>query len=116
MIIAGGGVQYSRAVAELTAFAEAHQIPVVETIAGRANLLASIRSTSAPSASPARTAPMRLPKRPMSSSPSAPGCRISPPAPGPAFDKARSFISSTPRGTMRPSTCRCRWWATRNWD
>jgi 3D-(3,5/4)-trihydroxycyclohexane-1,2-dione acylhydrolase (decyclizing) len=41
MIIAGGGVQYSRAVRELTAFAEAHQIPVVETIAGRANLLAS---------------------------------------------------------------------------
>ncbi|MFS4582397.1 3D-(3,5/4)-trihydroxycyclohexane-1,2-dione acylhydrolase (decyclizing) [Phaeobacter sp. C3_T13_0] len=38
MIIAGGGVQYSRAVAELTRFAEAHQIPVVETIAGRANL------------------------------------------------------------------------------
>ncbi|WP_370229217.1 3D-(3,5/4)-trihydroxycyclohexane-1,2-dione acylhydrolase (decyclizing) [Cognatishimia sp.] len=41
MIIAGGGVQYSRAVAELTAFAETHQIPVVETIAGRANMLAS---------------------------------------------------------------------------
>lgn len=41
MIIAGGGVQYSRAVAELTAFAEKHQIPVVETIAGRANLLAT---------------------------------------------------------------------------
>ncbi len=41
MIIAGGGVQYSRAVAELTAFAEAHDIPVVETIAGRANLLAT---------------------------------------------------------------------------
>ncbi len=40
MIIAGGGVQYSGAVAELTAFAEAHQIPVVETIAGRANMLA----------------------------------------------------------------------------
>ncbi len=39
IIIAGGGVQYSGAVAELTAFAEAHQIPVVETIAGRANLL-----------------------------------------------------------------------------
>ena len=39
MIIAGGGVQYSRAVEELTDFAEAHQIPVVETIAGRANLL-----------------------------------------------------------------------------
>ncbi len=41
MIIAGGGVQYSGAVAELTAFAEAHDIPVVETIAGRANLLAT---------------------------------------------------------------------------
>ncbi|MGJ8587094.1 MAG: 3D-(3,5/4)-trihydroxycyclohexane-1,2-dione acylhydrolase (decyclizing) [Yoonia sp.] len=39
MIIAGGGVQYSGAVAELTAFAEATGIPVVETIAGRANLL-----------------------------------------------------------------------------
>ena len=41
MIIAGGGVQYSGAVAELTAFAEAHQIPVVETIAGRANMVAT---------------------------------------------------------------------------
>ena len=38
MIIAGGGVQYSGAVEELTAFAESHAIPVVETIAGRANL------------------------------------------------------------------------------
>lgn len=38
--MAGGGVQYSGAVAVLTAFAEAHGIPVVETIAGRANLLA----------------------------------------------------------------------------
>jgi 3D-(3,5/4)-trihydroxycyclohexane-1,2-dione acylhydrolase (decyclizing) len=41
MIIAGGGVQYSGAVAELTRFAEAHSIPVVETIAGRANMLAT---------------------------------------------------------------------------
>ncbi|MGI9421202.1 MAG: 3D-(3,5/4)-trihydroxycyclohexane-1,2-dione acylhydrolase (decyclizing) [Geminicoccaceae bacterium] len=40
VIIAGGGVQYSGAVAELTAFAEKHGIPVVETIAGRANLVA----------------------------------------------------------------------------
>ena len=39
VIIAGGGVQYSGAVAEVTAFAEAHNIPVIETIAGRANLL-----------------------------------------------------------------------------
>ncbi|MEL6643380.1 MAG: 3D-(3,5/4)-trihydroxycyclohexane-1,2-dione acylhydrolase (decyclizing) [Pseudomonadota bacterium] len=41
IIIAGGGVQYSVAVDDLTAFAEAHQIPVVETIAGRANMLAT---------------------------------------------------------------------------
>ncbi|MDA0186334.1 MAG: 3D-(3,5/4)-trihydroxycyclohexane-1,2-dione acylhydrolase (decyclizing) [Proteobacteria bacterium] len=41
MIIAGGGVQYAGAVAELTAFADRHAIPVVETIAGRANLLAT---------------------------------------------------------------------------
>ncbi len=41
MIIAGGGVQYSGAVTELTTFAETHQIPVVETIAGRANMLAT---------------------------------------------------------------------------
>ncbi|GAD56340.1 LOW QUALITY PROTEIN: epi-inositol hydrolase [Limimaricola cinnabarinus LL-001] len=40
MIIAGGGVQYARAAEDLAAFAEAHRIPVVETIAGRANLLA----------------------------------------------------------------------------
>ncbi|KNG92435.1 3D-(3,5/4)-trihydroxycyclohexane-1,2-dione acylhydrolase (decyclizing) [Pseudaestuariivita atlantica] len=41
MIIAGGGVQYSRAVSDLTSFAEAHAIPVVETIAGRANLVST---------------------------------------------------------------------------
>ncbi len=41
MLIAGGGVQYSRAVSELTEFAETHNIPVVETIAGRANMLAT---------------------------------------------------------------------------
>ena len=40
MIIAGGGVQYSGAVKELTSFAHQHRIPVVETIAGRANLTA----------------------------------------------------------------------------
>ncbi len=39
MIIAGGGVQYSGAVAELTAFAEKRGIPVVETVAGKATLV-----------------------------------------------------------------------------
>ncbi|MFK7874956.1 MAG: 3D-(3,5/4)-trihydroxycyclohexane-1,2-dione acylhydrolase (decyclizing) [Paracoccaceae bacterium] len=41
MIIAGGGVQYGDAVSELMEFAEATQIPVVETIAGRANMLSN---------------------------------------------------------------------------
>ena len=38
-IIAGGGVQYSKAVNELMRFAETTNIPVIQTIAGRANLL-----------------------------------------------------------------------------
>ncbi len=40
VIIAGGGVQYSSAVEALGTFAERHAIPVIETIAGRANLTA----------------------------------------------------------------------------
>ncbi len=39
LIIAGGGVQYAGAVAELAALAEQCNIPVVETIAGRANMV-----------------------------------------------------------------------------
>ncbi|WP_421724387.1 3D-(3,5/4)-trihydroxycyclohexane-1,2-dione acylhydrolase (decyclizing) [Bauldia sp.] len=39
LIIAGGGVQYSGATAELAAFAEAHNVPVCETIGGRTSLL-----------------------------------------------------------------------------
>ena len=39
LIIAGGGIQYGDAVDELRQFAETHQIPVAETIAGRANLI-----------------------------------------------------------------------------
>lgn len=41
LIIAGGGVQYAQATGVLTDFAEQYQIPVVETIAGRANMLAT---------------------------------------------------------------------------
>lgn len=41
LIICGGGVHYSLAEAELRAFAEAHNVPVVETVAGKASLLAS---------------------------------------------------------------------------
>lgn len=40
LIIAGGGVRWSEAEAALAAFAEAHNIPVVETVAGRTSLAA----------------------------------------------------------------------------
>ena len=40
VIIAGGGVHYSLAEAELSAFAAAFGIPVVETVAGKSSLLA----------------------------------------------------------------------------
>ena len=36
LIVAGGGVRYALAEAELATFAETHRVPVVETIAGRA--------------------------------------------------------------------------------
>ena len=38
LIIAGGGVHYSLAEAELAAFATTHNIPVVETVAGKASM------------------------------------------------------------------------------
>ncbi|MGU9961521.1 MAG: 3D-(3,5/4)-trihydroxycyclohexane-1,2-dione acylhydrolase (decyclizing) [Candidatus Puniceispirillales bacterium WSBS_2018_MAG_OTU23] len=48
LIIAGGGIQYSGAVDALNALAQTHQIPVVETIAGRANMLADDRLNIGP--------------------------------------------------------------------
>ncbi len=41
LIICGGGVHYSFAELELQAFAETHNVPVVETVAGKASLLAA---------------------------------------------------------------------------
>ncbi len=41
LILAGGGVHYSFAEAELLAFAQRHNIPVVETVAGKASLVAA---------------------------------------------------------------------------
>lgn len=38
LLIAGGGVHYSDATAALRSFAEAHGVPVVETVAGRASI------------------------------------------------------------------------------
>ncbi len=48
VIIAGGGVHYSLAEAELSAFADKHGIPVVETVAGKSSLIASHPRYSGP--------------------------------------------------------------------
>lgn len=48
VIIAGGGVHYSQAEEELAAFAARHQIPVVETVAGKSSLLAGHPSYAGP--------------------------------------------------------------------
>ncbi len=40
LVVAGGGVHYSFAESELARFAEAHGVPVVETVAGKATLVA----------------------------------------------------------------------------
>ena len=48
LIVAGGGVHWSRAEDELRAFAEAHNIPVVETVAGRTSLVADHRLNCGP--------------------------------------------------------------------
>ena len=48
LIIAGGGVHYSLAEEELRSFAERHNIPVVETVAGKATLLSAHRLNAGP--------------------------------------------------------------------
>ncbi len=41
LLVAGGGVHYSMAEAELARFAARHRVPVVETVAGKASLVAT---------------------------------------------------------------------------
>ena len=48
LIVAGGGVHWSLAEDELRAFAEIHNIPVVETVAGRTSLVADHRLNCGP--------------------------------------------------------------------
>ena len=48
LIVAGGGVHWSLAEEHLRAFAEAHNIPVVETVAGRTSLVADHRLNCGP--------------------------------------------------------------------
>ena len=83
LIIAGGGVHYSGAEAELHAFAEHPQHPRRRD-GGRQGVACwpPIRSTPDRSASPDARRRTRSPPRPMSSSPSAPACRTSRPVRG----------------------------------
>ena len=55
LLIAGGGVHYCLAEEELARFAEAHGMPVAETMAGKASLVADHPCSSGRSASPAAT-------------------------------------------------------------
>ena len=48
LLVAGGGVHYSLAEAELADFAERHGIPVVETVAGKSSLVAGHPSYAGP--------------------------------------------------------------------
>ncbi len=48
LIVAGGGVHWSLAEDELRSFAEVHNIPVVETVAGRTSLVADHRLNCGP--------------------------------------------------------------------
>lgn len=48
LILAGGGVHYSFAEAALLVFAERHNIPVVETVAGKASLVATHELNAGP--------------------------------------------------------------------
>ena len=82
LIIAGGGVHYSLAEAALAAFAEAHNIPVVETVAGRTSLPATHPLNAGPVGVTGCAAPTNWPATPTWCWRSAPVCRTSPPGRG----------------------------------
>ena len=85
VLIAGGGVHYSLAEAELADFALRHGIPVVETVAGKSSLVAGPPEVRrAGRGHGRRPSPTRPARRPTSSSPSAPGSTTSSPGPGPS--------------------------------
>ena len=73
LIIAGGGVLYSDASAELEALAEQAGIPVAETFAGKGAVQRGPGGSSAASAWRATRRPTRSPARPTSCSPSGRG-------------------------------------------
>ncbi len=109
LIIAGGGVHWSEAEAELLSFAELHNIPVVETVAGRTSMPAVAPvCTPAPSASPGVPRPTLSPTRLTSWLRSARVCRISRPDRGRSSATRRCTSSgSTRHGSMPPNIAPC---------
>ena len=106
LIIAGGGVHYSRAEAELAAFAEQSRHPRRRD--GRRQVLAARRPSALrrPDRRHRRRCGQRVvPPRPTWSSPSAPGSRTSPPGSWTVFDAdARASSASTPPASTPSST------------
>jgi 3D-(3,5/4)-trihydroxycyclohexane-1,2-dione acylhydrolase (decyclizing) len=103
-IIAGGGVHYSRAEAELATFADKHGIPVVETIAGKSSLVASHPRYAGPvgvTGAEAANAIVRDADVIRDS-------RTSPRVRGRCFPPRHNLSDSTQPGSTRSSTARCR--------
>ena len=118
LIISGGGVHYSGAVEALTAFAERHAIPVVETLAGKAAFVHDHPNYAGPigvNGSPAAQRDGRRRRRRRRRS--ARACRTSPPGRG-LCSRTRRCVScrSTPRGGMPSSNTPRRSSATRSWQ
>ena len=60
IIIAGGGIHYSLAEQQLSQFAHAHRIPVLETVAGKSSLLADDEAFAGPAGVFGETASLAL--------------------------------------------------------
>ncbi len=102
LVVAGGGVHYSLAEAELPAFVEAHGLPVVETVAGKSCLDRGspvLRRPDRRHRLPTRRT--GWPPRPTSCSPSAPGCRTSRPARGPCSGTTGLTLDRPQRRALR---------------
>ena len=114
LIIAGGGVQYSRATKELNDFAEHYNIPVVETIAGRANMLHEHALNCGPIGVTGSTWQMLLQRRQMSSLPWERDYRTLPRDHGQLLQKTLSLFQSMQDALTPSNIVLCLLWETRN--
>ncbi len=102
LLIAGGGVRYSFAEKQVAAFAEKHGIPLCRNRRGQElGQPRPSRPCRPASASWGRPPPTSSRARPTWCSPSARGCRTSPPAPGRPSRPTRNSSRSTRRAGTR---------------